>query len=173
VQVAEAPAHEQRPAAATCWHDPNAAYDPAAPCQMPPPVQIAAAAAPQGATAPGRTLWGSGAPAASPSHHSLASYLIPQAEAAELPAPRTAGAWSIQVGAFGSPDQARSIAASVRSLAPAELSGARTVVGLTAPFGGHVLYRARLGGLSAQSAAIACSALSAQRQACVTVPPGG
>jgi hypothetical protein len=172
VQVAEAPPPEQRPTQANCWHDPNAAYDPTAPCQTPPPVQVATAA-PQEATSPGRSLWGNGAPAAPPSHHSLASYLIPQAAAAELPAPRAAGAWSIQVGAFSNADQARSIAASVRSLAPHELAGARTVVGLTAPFGGHVLYRARLAGLSAQSAAIACSALSAQRQACVTVPPGG
>jgi len=171
VQVAEAPPPDQRPA--NCWHDPNAAYDPTAPCQTPPPVQVASAAAPQETTAPGRNLWGSGAQAAPAPHHSIASYLIPQAAAAELPAPRAAGAWSIQVGAFGSPDQARSIAASVRGLAPRELTGARTVVGLTAPFGGHVLYRARLAGLSAQSAAIACSALSAQRQACVTVPPGG
>ncbi len=174
VEVAEAPPPEPRRAQANCWHDPNAAYDPTAPCQTPPqPVQVATAAAPQDATTPGRTLWGSGAQAAPPPHRSIASYLIPQAAAAELPATRAAGAWSIQVGAFGSPDQARSMAASVRGLAPAELSAARTVVGLTSPFGGHVLYRARLAGLSAQNAALACSALSAQRQACVTVPPGG
>jgi hypothetical protein len=65
------------------------------------------------------------------------------------------------------------MAATARSLAQGALSGTRTVVGLTAPFGGHVMYRARLAGLSAQSAALACSTLSAQRQACVTVPPGG
>ncbi len=175
VQVAEAPP-PQPPAALSgthCWHDPNAAYDPDAPCQTPPPVQVASAAPPAGATAPGSTLWGSGATAAQPANHSFTSYLIPQAAAAELPAPRTGGAWSIQVGAFASPDQARSIAGSVRSLAPRELAGTRTVVGVTSPFGGHVLYRARLAGLSAQTAALACSALSAQRQACVTVPPGG
>jgi hypothetical protein len=162
-QIAKAP---QATHPANCWHDPNAAYDPTPPCQTPPPVQVAAA------TAPGRNLWGGSAPPAPPVHHSFTSYLIPQAAAAELPAPR-AGAWSVQVGAFASPDQARSMAATARSLAPGALSGTRTVVGLTAPFGGHVLYRARLAGLSAQSAALACSTLSAQRQACVTVPPGG
>jgi hypothetical protein len=175
------------PAPANCWHDPVIAYDPNAPCQAPspaPPVQVADA----GPTTPGRFLWGSGALATPPSsakpripvsrppapvHKNFASYLIPQAAAAELPPPRTAGAWSIQVGAFASADLARSVAAGARAKAPHELAGARTVVGTTAPFGGHVLYRARLAGLSAQSAAIACSALSAQRLACVTVPPGG
>jgi hypothetical protein len=107
-----------------------------------------------------------------PSHHGFATYLIPQAAAAELPAPR-AGGWSIQVGAFASADLARSIAAGAKTLAPHLLSGTRTLVGVTAPFGGHVLYRARLAGLSAQAAANACSVLAAQRQACVTVPPGG
>jgi hypothetical protein len=176
VQVAEARPAESGPAAGAtrCWRDPNAAYDPGAPCQAPPPLQVASAAPPPAPTAPGRTLWGSVAAAPPPpSHHGLASYLIPQAAAAEVPAPRVSGAWSIQVGAFGSPDQARTMAASARGLAPRELSGTRTVVGLTSPFGGHVLYRARLAGLSAQTAAIACSALSAQRLACLTVPPGG
>jgi hypothetical protein len=168
--VAEAPPAPR--ATGTCWHDPDAAYDPTAPCQTPPPVQIAAAAPPAGATVPGRVLWGGSTPPAPPAHHSFTSYLIPQAAAAEIPVPR-GGAWSIQVGAFASADQARSMAATARSLAPGALSNTRPVVGLTAPFGGHVLYRARLTGLSAQSAALACSTLSNQRQACVTVPPGG
>jgi hypothetical protein len=149
-EAAVAPA---APRAVNCWHDPHAAYDPTAPCQARPPVQLAAAPPP-------------------PAHHSFTSYLIPQAAAAELPAPRL-GAWSVQVGAFASPDQARNMATTARSLAPGALAGTRTVVGLTSPFGGHVLYRARLAGLSAQGAALACSTLSAQRQACVTVPPGG
>jgi hypothetical protein len=192
VQTAMAP----RQPGAACWHDPNAAYDPTAPCQTPPaPAQVAAASpapplAPPPAqmrfaessrspTLPGSVLWGGKAPAprpvtqSPPSHHSFANYLIPQAAAAELPAPRASGAWSIQVGAFASVDLARSIAAGAKTLAPSLLSGTHTVVGLTAPFGGHVLYRARLAGLSAHDAANACSLLAAQRQACVTVPPGG
>jgi len=185
VQVAAAPAR----AFANCWHDPNAAYDPTAPCQAPPesapqpaaPVQVAEAAPMPGPTEPGHLLWGSGAIATppaqptrpAPQHHSFASYLIPQAAAAELPPPRNSGAWSIQVGAFANADLARDVAAAARAKAPRELAGARTVLGTTAPFGGHVLYRARLAGLSAQSAARACSTLSALRQACLTVPPGG
>ena len=39
--------HSRRSRQATaCWHDPDAAYDPDAPCQAPPPVQSAIAAAP-------------------------------------------------------------------------------------------------------------------------------
>jgi hypothetical protein len=170
---------------ANCWHDPNAAYDPDAPCRaapaaLPPPVQLAEAAPPPQATAPGQVLWGSQAPArtATPpsqpaSHHNFASYLIPSAAAAELPPPRSAGGWAIQVGAFMDPGEARQVANTARSLAPGELRGSQTVLGTTSPFGGHVLYRARLSGLSAQNAALACSTLAAQRQACVTVPPGG
>jgi hypothetical protein len=175
-----------RPASqlANCWHDPNAAYDPDAPCRAP-PVEVASAPPPQPVamryaamqpTAPGQALWGSQAPARpAPAivHHNFASYLIPSAEAAELPARHASGAWAIQVGAFEDAGQARQVAESARSLAPQELRGTRTILGPTAPFGGHVLYRARLVGLSSQTASLACSRLATQRQACVTVPPGG
>jgi len=194
VQIAEAPPPQPAPQMAqNCWHDPNAAYDPGAPCHLPPPVQYSEASQ---ATAPGRVLWGTPAaqppasfaqaapqvppasytppaPEPQPSHRNFASYLIPSAAAAEPPRPRAEGGWSIQVGAFASADLARKIAADARSRAPHTLAGAHTVLGTTAPFGGHVLYRARLAGLSAQAASVACSTLAAQRQACVTVPPGG
>ena len=83
------------------------------------------------------------------------------------------GRWGIQIGAYTDPGQARRVAESVRWLAPRELGGAKAVLGTTAPFGGHVLYRARLVGLTFQSASAACGKLSAQAQTCVTVPPGG
>ncbi len=190
-QLASAPPIRQRPAAsAQCWHDPDAAYDADAPCR-PAPVQSAEASKPPvplaQATAPGGVLWSDGRaplsvapvrvatadPPAAPRRHSLSSYLIPSASAAELPPARASGAWAIQVGAFADAGQARRVAESARGLAPRELGSARTALGATAPFGGHVLYRARLLGLSAETAANACSALAAQRQACVTVPPGG
>ncbi len=141
-----------------CWHDPDAAYDPDAPCQTPPaaappPVQVAEAPPP-------------------PPHRSIGNFLIPSAAAATL-RPTMAGAWAIQVGAFADPAQARHVADAVRTYAPRQLANARVVLGPTAPFGGQVLYRARLLGLSAESAARACGALSAHGQACVTVPPGG
>jgi len=139
-----------------CWHDPNAAYDPDAPCQTPPeaappPVQVAQAP---------------------PPHRSLGNFLIPSASAATL-RPTIGGAWAIQVGAFADAAQARHVADLVRNYAPRQLASARVVLGPTAPFGGQVLYRARLLGLSAETAARACGALSAHGQACVTVPPGG
>ncbi len=144
-----------------CWHDPDAAYDPDAPCQTqaPPAMQVAQAPAP------------SAPPPVTP-HRSLGNLLIPSASAATL-RPTMAGAWAIQVGAFADPAQARHVADSVRFYAPRQLASARVVLGPTAPFGGQVLYRARLLGLSAESAARACGALSAHGQVCVTVPPGG
>ncbi len=183
VQVAEAPAPQPLASGGRhCWHDPNAAYDPDAAC-LAPPQQLADATP---ATTPGQTLWSTQAtspppaaapahPAPVPPHHDLARFLIPSAAAAEVPASRArlTGSWSIQVGAFANAEQARLVAEQARGFAPHVLAGAHTVLGQTTPFGGHVLYRARLAGMSAKNAALACSSLSAQRQACVTVPPGG
>lgn len=182
------PIRQPQAPSAQCWRDPNAAYDPDAPCRTR-PVQVAESApVPLAqATAPGGVLWSAGeapvsvAPvhvaaatqAAPPRRHSLSSYLIPSAAAAELPPMRASGAWAIQVGAFADAGQARRVADSARGMAPRQLDNARTVLGATTPFGGQILYRARLLGLSAESAASACSALAARRQACVTVPPGG
>ncbi len=108
-----------------------------------------------------------------PSHPApLRLPFVASAVAAE-PRPHYFGAnWGVQVGAFDSPQLARAIAESSRRLAP-QLAAARTMVGVTAPFGGHVLYRARLTGLTEQEAASACRTLSARAAACITVPPGG
>ncbi len=174
-----------RPVAAAqsgCWHDPDAAYDPAAPCAArppaaaairgtspPPPVRMAA-------VSPGpdwQRLLAVPTPRPQPNVlRSSASFLIPSAAAST---PRQAamamGRWGIQIGAYANPGQARRMAESVRSLAPRELGGAQVALGPTSPFGGQVLYRARLEGMSARSATEACSLLSAQSQSCVTVPP--
>jgi hypothetical protein len=143
---------------AACWHDPDAAYDPDAPCQPPP--SIASAPPPPAQPSP-------------PPRHFAGNFLIHSAAAATLRPALSVGGWGVQVGAFASPDQALQVAQSARSLAPRELAGTRTVLGKTQPFGGIVLYRARLVGLSAQMAAAACDVLSARRAACITVPPGG
>jgi hypothetical protein len=185
-----------------CWRDPNAAYDPDAPCGTAPPVEIAQAPTPptrparQPATMqvaqanlPPPTPWGqSAAPTATPApvayrqsapppHRSTfqvaRNFLIPSAAAATVRPAMATGRWAIQVGAFASQEQARRQAESVRVLAPRELGSARTVLGTTAPFGGQVLYRARLLGLSAETASNACRSLQVHSQACVTVPPGG
>ena len=173
---------------AQCWHDPDAAYDPDASCRpapAPPPYAAPAAHAPPVQVA-GRTQgpdWqrllavpaprpAEPAPVASTQMRRYASNYLPSAAATIRPAMAT-GRWGIQIGAYTNPGQARRMAESVRSLAPRELGGAQAVLGTTEPFGGHVLYRARLVGLSSQMASAACSKLSAQAQSCVTVRPGG
>ncbi len=181
VIAAAAPPAPRPQQSANCWHDPNAAYDPEAPCRAPPPTEIAEAPPPQqfaqaGRTVPGQTLWGSRLavqPAPPVAHHNFASYLVPSAAAAELPPMRAPGGWAIQVGAFEDAGQARQVAEAARNLDLTELRGTRTSLGSTSPFGGHVLYRARLVGLSATDASRACSMLATRSQACVTVPPGG
>jgi len=129
------PAVVQRVVARTpvigCWHDPDAAYDPDAPCRKP-PVRVRPA---------------------------------PEVRAVAH------GAWAIQLGAFTDPDQARRMAESARSLAPAQLGSAQAVLATTAPFGERVLYRARLAGLTWDAALAACGQLTSQRQSCVAVPP--
>jgi hypothetical protein len=165
--------------------DRDAAYDPDRPCHAPPapePVQVAEAPvlaeplAPQQALA-GSMVWGGQpTPAALPPQPRPAPtrFAFIPAAAAETIRPSAADSrWAIQVGAFASPDQARMVADAARGLAPKQLSGAATQLGTTAPFGGRVLYRARLAGLSAYGAQAACAALASQRQPCVTVPPGG
>ncbi len=188
-----------------CVQDPNAAYDPDAPCRpaavrvavyTPPPPAFTPRPAPSTglpqsslaqASLPAPVPYGSVAtppavrvayappPAAqtayAPPRHSYS--LFPSASAATVRPAMSAGRWAIQVGAYSNAGEARRMAESVRVLAPRELGGARTVLGATSPFGGHVLYRARLSGLSAETASAACGSLQAHAQACVTVPPGG
>ena len=175
---------------AGCWQDPNAAYDPDAPCRAPPIREPGGLVEPGGfrqtyiatpppqpiqriaARTPSRACW----------HDPDAAY-DPTASCLPAPPPRLftpapirrasiGGAWAVQVGAFTDPDQARRVAESVRSLAPVQLGAATAVLGTTAPFGTRILYRARLQGLSPSSAMAACSMLSSEHQACVTVPPG-
>ncbi len=148
-----------QPRPSHCWQDPNAAYDPTAPCRAAP-----AATAPT----PVRVAMTSPAP-----YRFAGNLSIARAQGAPIRPAMATGRWAIQVGAFATPEQARRTAESVRSLAPGELGGAQAVLGRTAPFGGQVMYRARLLGLSAQNAAAACRDLRAQSQSCVPVAPGG
>ncbi len=146
---------QRRPA--RCWQNPNAAYDPTSPCKAAPPAQAAVRVA-----------------VSSPAPYRFAGNLsVARAQGAPIRPAMATGRWAIQVGAFATPEQARRTAESVRSLAPGELGSAQAVLGTTAPFGGQVMYRARLLGLSAQNAAAACRDLRAQAQSCVAVAPGG
>ncbi len=151
------------------------------------PVEVAEATPPQ--TARGTTLWAqapqpaapvlqaplspppAAAPPPPPASHGFA--LIPSAYA-DTPAPNTADTrWGVQVGAFTNPAQARQVADNARSVAPAQLAPAQTVVGSVTHPDGQVFYRARLVGITEPAADTACGALTAQRWACLTVPPGG
>jgi hypothetical protein len=53
-----------------------------------------------------------------------------------------------------------------------ELAGAAIALPTTTPFGGQVLYRARLVALSAQTASAACRRLNARQLPCIVVRPG-
>ncbi len=159
--VSPAPIATSRP---NCWHDPDAAYDPDAPCQTPP----RQSAPPTGA--PAQTSWGQSAPATiSPP---ATPVRIAAAGQPHIQRVSARGGWAVQVGAYTDPDQARRVAESVRNLAPSQLGSARAVLGTTAPFGNRVLFRARLSGLSWENALSACGQLSRAGQACVAVPPG-
>ncbi len=100
--------------------DPDAAFDPTRPCAPPPRVQPAVVSVP------------AYSPPARPSVQ-LASLSLPRG-----------GSWGIQVGAFSDPATARAAAAGAQRNAPGLLDGAVVNVEPTTPFGGAVLYRARL-----------------------------
>ena len=118
----------------------------------PPPVAVAAAEPP-------------------PSKHGFR--LISQAYAEPAPLPRgTAGAggWAIQVGAFANEAQARSATDAAREHARDLLHTARPAIGPVRQ--AHAtLYRARLTGLSHDSAVQACQKLSHTRGACIVLSP--
>jgi hypothetical protein len=149
--------------------DPDAAYDPGQPCQpAPASAPVTAAYMPPPAPEPARgrsALYVAAAPAPARSPFAMQS-----AAAAELP-PRPAAGWSIQVGAFASPGLARAVADAARDAVPDLLGQARVALPTTAPFGGTVLYRARLTQLSAIVAVNACDRLTRRQLACVVVPP--
>jgi hypothetical protein len=89
------------------------------------------------------------------------------------PPASSGGDWAIQVGAFASPDLARTVAEGARAQAPDQLHSAVLALQPTAPFGGKVLYRARLAHLSASAAANACTRLNQRQLPCVVVRPPG
>jgi cell division protein FtsN len=97
--------------------------------------------------------------------------LIPSANAEPVPMRHggpTTGNWAIQVGAFAAEGQAHAAVATARE--EAQLGGARTMVaGVRAPHG--TLYRARLTGLSRESAVQACQKLSRSRTNCIVLSP--
>lgn len=92
--------------------------------------------------------------------------LRPVAAAAE----NRRGDWGIQVGAYADPANSESAIAAARARAGGLLAGTRPAIVPVQRSG--VLYRARLVGLSAESAAAACARLAGEGMDCFTVPPG-
>jgi hypothetical protein len=159
--VAEVPVAASQPAG-PC--DPDAAYDPSRTC-APAPQQVAAVVPVVAVPLPDG---GCDADLA----HTPGRGCAPAVTRAVLRAPASGGQWSIQVGAFASPATARAAAESVRAGVADLLAGSRVDLPPTTPFGGNVLYRARLAGLPADTAADACVRLRRAQVACIVVPPG-
>jgi D-alanyl-D-alanine carboxypeptidase len=177
VNAAYDPDHPCRPAQPALSHtqlasaegcDPNAAFDPQRPCAV-------ASAAGGGWSAPLTARPVSAAtsaavyqPAPPPSNPPFPS-AAPGGEAPRLLAIPDRG-WAIQVGAFANPGLARAVAEGARAQAPDQLRSAALALPPT-PYGGSVLYRARLVNLSASAASDACWQLNQRQLPCVVVQP--
>ncbi len=99
--------------------------------------------------------------------------LIPVANAEPIPMRHggpAPGRWAIQVGAFGAEGQAHAAVAAARAEAREMLGEARpSVASVREPHG--VLYRARLVGMSRDTAMQACQRLSRSRTSCIVLSP--
>ncbi|MDA8249116.1 MAG: lytic transglycosylase domain-containing protein [Rhodospirillales bacterium] len=108
-------------------------------------------------------------PLPSAPHATGGFHLIPHAYADTLPMRSVgpaSGAWAIQVGAFGSESQARAAAEAAKGRARTLLAGAQLHIGTVHQAHG-TLYRARLRGLSRETATQACVKLGH----CMVVSP--
>jgi hypothetical protein len=111
-------------------------------------------------------------PAPSPTR-SGGFHLIAPAVADTMPARRggpATGDWAIQVGAFGNAGQAHAAAVSARGRARGPLADGRPTVG-TVRQAHATLYRARLTGLSRESAHQACRLIVSAHGACIVLSP--
>jgi hypothetical protein len=142
--------------------DTDTAYDPDSPCT---PAQVQTA---QVATAPPQTAPDCGSSLVF--NPACPASVIASVEKAPPPSP--AGNWAIQVGAFANANLAQSMAQNARNEISALIGNADISLAPTTPFGGSILYQARLTHLSAQAAVQACSALNRQQLPCVVVQPG-
>jgi hypothetical protein len=101
-------------------------------------------------------------------HHSRFR-LIQTASAEPAPA-HTGGGWAVQVGAFGREGDAHAAVSLAKAEAHSELGVAHPVV--ASVHQAHaVLWRARLAGLSRESAIKACATLSHTRKGCIVLSP--
>lgn len=96
-------------------------------------------------------------------------HLIQQAVAEPAP-PTHSGGWAVQVGAYGRQNDAEAAASSAKAEAHSELGVAHPVV--ASVHQAHAtLWRARLTGLTRDSAVRACAALSRSRKGCIVLSP--
>ncbi len=97
----------------------------------------------------------------------------------EPPSPRPAASasggfgrvWTVQLGAFKSPEDSTRVIERARNSLPGSLSRTQKIVQPVDTLGGP-LYRARLTGLTQQDAASACNGLVGLGMACFVVAPG-
>ena len=82
----------------------------------------------------------------------------------------SSGQWAIQVGAFAAEGQAHAAVTSAREEARDTLGGGRTLVASVRQARG-TLYRARVVGLSRESAVDACKKLSHGHANCIVLSP--
>jgi hypothetical protein len=146
--------------------DPDAAYDPTHLCRPVPaaPAAIIAQSLPPPAPGPVPARQTGYAASSRPLQERVAR------QVAFSPGPPP-GWWAIQVGAFANLASAQAAAENARAAVPDLLRTAKIELPATTPFGTQVAFRARLFGLSAPAAADACTRLSGQGTACMTVPP--
>ncbi|UPG73552.1 lytic transglycosylase domain-containing protein [Roseomonas gilardii subsp. gilardii] len=95
---------------------------------------------------------------------------LPARYGGAAPATGGGGGWGIQVGAFPDPAISRAALSVARSRTSGLLAGAQDSITPVSHNG--TLYRARLTGLSAESAGSACQRLQGSGMPCFTVPPG-
>jgi hypothetical protein len=161
-----APEPTARSFAAGC--DADQAYDPDHPCHA----LEAAATAPAPVEEP--VAEPAGPPveeaAAQPSPQ-LSTEPEPQSAATPIAVPEPQPGWGIQVGAFADPGLARQQAARAEREEPDLLAGAVLSLPETTPFGGRILYRARLLALTETLAELACQRLNAMQLPCIIVRP--
>jgi cell division septation protein DedD len=162
--------------------DLNAAYDPNHPCtsqgqtaSVTPSASVQRITSPQPAAPP---MLMASAEDSVPTGTGRVRFPAATARPSEKPAPppqrpshAVESGWAIQVGAFANPGLARAVAEGARQQAPQQLHSAALALQPTAPFGGKVLYRARLAHLSANAASTACTRLNQRQLPCVVVPP--
>jgi hypothetical protein len=140
----------------------------------PRPVEVAQLPEPPRAVRPAPTTLALVTPPPPPPAH-RGFHFIQQAVAEPIPfrhAPAASGGWAIQVGAFTSASQAHAALGSAQEKARIELAIAHPMV--ASVHQGHgVLWRARLTGLSRETAVDACGKLSRARFGCIVLSPEG